>query len=101
MTTKVKQLTNNQFIITDDNGNKYFQSYDSIIVKQTQTKVVNRYSKKESEDFKWIDTTYLDKTYWNYSKTTSKYRNQFLGETTKETQAKIDSGKYILTDLNQ
>ena len=43
---------------------------------------------------------YLDETYWNYSRTTSKYRNQFLGETTKETQAKIDSGEYILTNLN-
>jgi hypothetical protein len=27
-------------------------------------------------------------------------RNQFLNETTKETQAKIDSGEYILTNLN-
>ena len=34
----------------------------------------------------------LDKTYWNYSVTTSKYRNQFLNESTKETQAKINSG---------
>lgn len=29
-----------------------------------------------------------------------KYRNQFLGETTKETQAKIDSGEYKLVNLN-
>ena len=43
----------------------------------------------------------LDRNAWNYSKTTSKYRNQFLGETTKETQAKIDSGEYILADLNK
>jgi len=42
----------------------------------------------------------LDKKYWNYSKTTSKYRNKFLNETTKETQAKIDSGEYVLKDLN-
>ena len=34
------------------------------------------------------------------SRTTAKYRNQFLDESTKETQAKIDSGEYILTDLN-
>ena len=44
--------------------------------------------------------TFLDKTYWNYSVTTGKYRNQFLGETKKETEAKIKSGEYILTDLN-
>ena len=37
---------------------------------------------------------------WRISTTTSKYRNQFLGETTKETQAKIKSGEYILADLN-
>lgn len=42
----------------------------------------------------------LDETYWNYSKTTSKYRSQFLGESTKETQSKIDSGEYVLTNLN-
>lgn len=43
---------------------------------------------------------FLDSHDWNYSKTTSKYRNQFLRETTKETQKKIDSGEYILTNLN-
>lgn len=42
----------------------------------------------------------LDKNCWDYSVTTGKYRNQFLDETKKETQAKIDSGEYILTDLN-
>ena len=35
----------------------------------------------------------------DYSVTTGKYRNQFLGETKKETEAKIKSGEYILTDL--
>ena len=43
---------------------------------------------------------YLDSKYWNYSRTTGNYRNQFLGETKKETQAKIDNGQYTLTDLN-
>jgi len=79
---KVKQLANNQFIIQHDDI-EYLQSYDSIIVKRFKQGI-----------------SHLDKTYWNYSKTTSKYRNQFLGETTKETQAKIDSGEYVLTDLN-
>ena len=71
----------NQFIINIDNK-EYFKSYDSMIVKIENGKV------------------YLDETYWDYSKTTSKYRNQFLGDTTKETQRKIKSGEYILTDLN-
>jgi hypothetical protein len=44
---------------------------------------------------------YLDQKYWNYSNTTGKYRNIFLGETIKDTRAKIKSGEYILTDLNK
>lgn len=42
----------------------------------------------------------LDRYYWNYSTTTGKYRNQFLGEGIAETREKISSGEYILTDLN-
>lgn len=71
----------NQFIIYNDNE-QFFQSYDSLIVKISQGK------------------TFLDSDTWDYSKTTAKYRNQFLGETSKETQSKINSGEYILTNLN-
>ena len=71
----------NQFVISD-NGANSFQSYASIIVKRSNGKIE------------------LDSYYWNYSKTTSKYRNIFLGETTKETQKKINSGEYLLADLN-
>ena len=60
-----------------------FQSYDSSIVF-----IDNR------------GNVFLDKRYWDYSVTTGRYRNQFLNETKKETQAKIDNGEYILTDLN-
>ena len=84
----------NQFIITDYGrgalGNfierKTFQSYDSVIAIITE----------------WSDLTrtQIDKNKWDYSKTTGKYRNQFLGETKKETEKKIASGEYILTDLN-
>jgi len=83
----------NQFIITDnDNGNKkeYFQSYNSMIVK----KIYDHLGCDVVE-------TYLDKKYWNYSNTTGKYRNIFLGETITETKKKIKSGEYILTDLNK
>jgi hypothetical protein len=72
----------NQFIIEHD-GARYFQSYSSIIVK-----IVN-------------NITYLDDYYWNYSRTTSKYRNIFLNETTEETKKKILNNRYILTDLNK
>lgn len=90
---KVKNITNangravpNQFIIDGEAGHVYFQSYNSIIVDRYYTagqKIVK-----------------LDRNKWDYSKTTSRYRNLFLGETKKETQAKIDTGEYILTDLN-
>ena len=73
----------NQFIIHDDFTNsKFFQSYDSIIAQIKNGQV------------------YLDRDKWDYSITTGRYRNLFLGETKKETEAKIKSGKYILTDLN-
>jgi hypothetical protein len=72
----------NQFIIETNDG-IYFQSYNSIIVYH-------------SLDGK----TYLDEKYWDYSNTTGKYRNQFLNESKKETQSKINSGEYILTNLN-
>ena len=84
----------NQFILTEEGrgalGNfikrETFQSYDSVIAVRTE----------------WADETeiVLDKNYWDYSVTTGKYRNIFLGETRKETEAKIKSGKYTLDNLN-
>jgi hypothetical protein len=71
----------NQFQVVTENA-IYFQSYESIIVK-----IEN-------------GTTYLDSHFWDYSKTTGKYRNQFLGEDKKETEKKIKEGIYILTNLN-
>ena len=78
----------NQFEIRDnENDTVYFQSYNSMIVKKDY----------EGDQVK----IYLDQKYWNYSNTTGKYRNIFLGETIKDTKAKIKSGEYILTDLNK
>jgi hypothetical protein len=71
----------NQFIISD-NGTQIFQSYNSIIAKIENGKV------------------YLDSYYWDYSRTTGKYRNEFLGEGKAETEKKIKSGEYTLTNLN-
>ncbi len=109
-TMKIENMTSsrgnkiaNQFIITTeetfiigDMGQTvtrevvYFQSYDTAIVK--------RYTR--SGENKYGVVTHLDVNAWDYSVTTGKYRNQFLGETKKETQAKIDSGEYQLVDLN-
>ena len=71
----------NQFII-NHNGEEFFQSYRVIIAKKGNGK------------------TFLDSYYWDYSVTTGRYRNQFLNEGIKETREKIESGEYILTDLN-
>ncbi len=72
----------NQFKIITDEG-KYFQSYDSVIV--------------------FIDNNgkvFLDENDWDYSRTTGKYRNVFLGEHIGETRKKIETGEYELTNLN-
>ena len=79
---KAQHLAPNQVIMTDGE-NKVFQSYDSVICK--------------------IDangTVFLDEKFYKFSQTTAKYRNQFLGEDSKTTEAKIKNGTYILTNLN-
>jgi hypothetical protein len=43
---------------------------------------------------------FLDAGKWNYSQTTGKYRNQFLEEGIAVTRKKIESGEYLLADLN-
>ena len=76
----------NQIIITDKKKDtETFQSYNSIIV---------------IKDYKKGKTT-LDNYYWNFSRTTSKYRNLFLNETTKETVKKVKDGIYKLANLNK
>ena len=67
----------NQFIITTY-GKTIFQSYDSVIaVKYSDGSVVL------GED-------------WDYSTTTGKYRNQFLGEGIAETRRKLEEGIYTI-----
>jgi len=61
----------------------YFQSYDSMIAFKPLSGKIQ-----------------IDSEKWDYSTTTGKYRNQFLGETKKETEKKIADGTYILTNLN-
>lgn len=83
MTSSTGNIVPNQFEIFTDKG-IFFQSYDSVIAfKEGKT-----------------DKIYLDENKWDYSTTTGTYRNQFLGETKKETQQKIDAGIYTLVDLN-
>jgi len=90
MKIKVKQMTShtsgrpiaNQFIIETAKG-RYFQSYDSIIAFKP-----------------YFGKTELDEHYWDYSRTTGRYRNMFLNEYIDETREKIKLNKYKLTNLN-
>ena len=72
----------NQFKIFTDDG-VYFRSYSTIIAfKPFQGKVQ------------------LDRDKYNYSRTTAKYRNQFLRMTSKEVEKAIKEGSIDLVDLN-
>lgn len=75
----------NQFFIDCENL-EFFQSYDSIIAVRDYINGMPKIT--------------LDRQTWDYSTTTGKYRNIFLEESKKETQAKIDSGEYELDNLN-
>ena len=72
----------NQFIIWANEG-KYFQSYRVIIAFIDNNGKVS-----------------LDEDYWNYSRTTSKYRNIFLNDYTNIIKEKIKSGEYKFKELN-
>ena len=72
----------NQFKITLQNGTEVFQSYNSIIAVKVNGQ------------------TFLDRTCWDYSNTTSRYRKFFLQEDTKTTKEKIKNGVYVVLDLN-
>jgi hypothetical protein len=64
-------------------GDLFLQSYNVTVVKIASN-----------------GETFLDCNYWDYSKTTGKYRNQFLGKTKVETARKIMTGQYKLVNLN-
>jgi hypothetical protein len=73
----------NQFKIYTDDG-IYFQSYGTIIAF------------KSYDDEK---KTTLNEMYWDFSRTTGKYRNEFLGESIQETRKKIETGEYRLEKM--
>lgn len=71
----------NQFAIVNGTA-KYFQSYRSIIAKVENGRIT------------------LDSYFWDYSRTTAKYRNIFLGMSTDEIKKGIKSGSIALANLN-
>lgn len=78
MKTRKGTIVPNQIVITTSIGD-YFQSYDSLVA------------------FKPKEGPVQLGPSWNCSVTTSKYRAQFLGESTAETQSKLDSGVHVLS----
>jgi hypothetical protein len=84
----------NQFIIETPTS-YFFQSYKSIIVEIVKPT-------EETPHFK----VYLDLVYYDYSRTTVKYRNMFLSEklwksiTSKEVKENIKNGTYFVANLN-
>ena len=63
------------------NGNM-FKSYNSYIAFKSEGKI------------------YLDRTYWDYSQTTAKYRNKFLNMNVSEIRRGIDEKRIKLVNLN-
>lgn len=74
----------NQFVIYGDDGSQTFQSYETAIARINSD-----------------GSVVLASGAWDYSRTTGKYRNQFLNEGKAETLKKIKSGEYKLEDLNR
>jgi exopolysaccharide biosynthesis protein len=72
----------NQFVIATPEGS-YFQSYNSVIA----------FINNDGQVF-------LDRNKWDYSTTTGKYRNIFLGENKRLTEKRINNNNYVLIDLN-
>ena len=80
-TAKHSQAKNQVILVT--NLGRYFVSYGKTIVFQTHTGKI-----------------FMDKKYWDYSRTTSEYRNRFLGYSTAEVKNRIKEGSIKLVDLN-
>lgn len=83
MTGRSGHPVKNQFIIETDTA-ELFQSYRSVIAKKCYQ----------------TGTTYLDRHFWDYSSTTGKYRNLFLGLNKAQTEQAIKAGTIQLVNLN-
>jgi hypothetical protein len=81
MKVSANVIGSNNIVVTVDEVD-FLISYNTVIAKVEGTKVT------------------LDSKRWDCSVQTSKHRNLFLGETTKETSKKIKDGVYLLDNLN-
>ena len=78
---KVSNLAVNQ-VVVETNDSKVFSSYETTI--------------SEIKD----DVVTLDKVYWNYSRTTTKYLGRFLGMNSKAIKKNVENGVFKLANLN-
>ena len=79
---KISTPFTNCVIVHLSNGWNILKSYNTTIAMRKGQEVI------------------IDSRYYNYSASTGKRRNYFLGETLKDTDKKIKNGEYQTADLN-
>lgn len=90
MTSRSGNVVPNQTILSDMTG-RTFVSYGSKIVYQ---------SKDRASDGLPLEII-VDETYWDYSRTTGKYRNEFMNMGVQEVRNYIKEGRIKLGNLNR
>ena len=90
MTSRSGNIVPNQTILSDMTG-KTFVSYGSKIVYQ---------SKDRGSDGLPLEIV-VDENYWDYSRTTGKYRNEFMNMGVQEVRNHIKNGRIKVGNLNR
>jgi hypothetical protein len=90
MTSRSGNIVPNQVILSDMTG-KTFVSYGSKIVYQ---------SKDRASDGLPLEIV-MDDRYWDYSRTTGKYRNEFMNMGVQQVRDHIKTGRIKIGDLNR
>jgi len=90
MTSRSGNIVPNQIILSDITG-KTFVSYGSKIVFQSKTR---------ADDGLPLEIV-VDENYWDYSRTTGKYRNEFMSMGVQDVRDHIKDGRIKLGNLNR
>ena len=90
MTSRSGNVVPNQTILSDMTG-KTFVSYGSKIVYQ---------SKDRASDGLPLEII-VDENYWDYSRTTGKYRNEFMNMGVQDVRNHIKEGRIQVGNLNR
>ena len=90
MTSRSGNVVPNQVILSDMTG-RTFVSYGSKIVYQ---------SKDRASDGLPLEII-VDEDYWDYSRTTGKYRNEFMNMGVQDVRKYIKEGRIKLGNLNR